>query len=125
MVQAASTMEAAPVVLTPASVEPVAAPVVTPATAMPVHTAPAGEHAPYPPQAADPIVIHKSVEQLRAERHTMLDLAGLALVETDAGKWRTAYEHSAQIVEPAHAPRSKRPAAVIDQGPLELVETRK
>lgn len=69
--------------------------------------------------------MRKSVEELQGERHAMLNSAGLALVETDAGKWRTAYEHAAGMVEPPRAPRVKRPAAVADHGPLELVETRK
>ena len=67
----------------------------------------------------------KAVEEVLAERSSMLNAAGLALVETDASKWRAAYDRSAQYVEPPRAPRVKRPAAVIDQGPLVLVETRK
>lgn len=69
--------------------------------------------------------MRKAVEELLAERSSMLDAAGLALVETDAGKWRAAYDRSAQYAEPPGAPRVKRPAPVIDQGPLVLVETRK
>lgn len=69
--------------------------------------------------------MRKAVEELLAERSSMLDAAGLALVETDAGKWRAACDHSAQYIEPPRAPRVKRPAPVIDQGPLVLVETRK
>ena len=69
--------------------------------------------------------MRKSVAELQSARHAMLDSAGLALVETNAGKWRAAYEHSAGIVEPPRAARVKRPAAVADHGALELVETRK
>ena len=86
---------------------------------------PAAMHTPSPPKAADPIVMRKSVEELHSERHAMLDSAGLALVETDASKWRAAYDRSAQYTEPPRAPRVKRPAPVIDHGPLVLVETRK
>ena len=81
--------------------------------------------APLPPTAAEPIVMRKSVDEMVAERSSMLDAAGLALVETDAGKWRAAYDRSAQYVEPPRAPRVKRAALVIDHGPLVLVETRK
>ena len=69
--------------------------------------------------------MRKAAEEVLAERSSMLDAAGLALVETNAGKWRAAYDRSAQYVEPPRAPRIKRLAPVIDQGPLELVETRK
>ena len=117
--------QAAPAAPVARSLEPVAAPLVTQAASAPAHTVPAETHTPYPPKSADPIVMRKSVEELHAERHTMLDSAGLALVETDAGKWRAAYDRSARYVEPPRAPRVKRPAVVIDHGPLVLVETRK
>ena len=77
------------------------------------------------PRDAAPIVMRKSIEVLLAERQSMLSAAGLALVETDAAKWRAAYDRAAQYVEPPRVPRAKRPAPVIDQGPLILVETRK
>ena len=105
-----------------ASVAPAAAPAVMQAATAP---APAAMQTPYPPRAADPIVMRKSIEELHSERHAMLDSAGLALVETDASKWRAAYDRSAQYTEPPRAPRVKRPAPVIDHGPLVLVETRK
>ena len=91
----------------------------------PAASAPAPVYTPMPPKAGEPIVMRKSVEETVAERSTMLDAAGLALVETDASKWRAAYDRSAQYVELPRAPRVKRPAAVIDHGPLVLVETRK
>ena len=69
--------------------------------------------------------MRKSVEEVLAERSSMLDAAGLALVETDAGKWRAAYDRAAQYAEPPRTPRIKRPAPVTDHGPLVLVETRK
>jgi hypothetical protein len=78
-----------------------------------------------PAQAAEPIVMRKPVEQLLAERQSMLDGAGLALVETDSQKWRAAYDRASSYVEPARTPRAPRPPAVQDQGPLQQVETRK
>ena len=101
------------------------APAAAPTAASTGASAPAPVTTPLPPKAVKPIVMRKSVEETVAERSSMLDAAGLALVETDASKWRAAYDRSAQYVEPAHAPRVKRPAAVIDHGPLVLVETRK
>ena len=80
---------------------------------------------PAPPRAAEPIVMRKSIDEMVAERRSMLESAGLALVETDASKWRAAYDRSAQYTEPPRSPRVKRPAPVIDHGPLLLVETRK
>ena len=55
----------------------------------------------------------------------MLSTAGLALVETDAQKWRQAYDRSSSYVEPPRAPRMIRPRPPAEQGPLILVETRK
>jgi len=95
----------------------VVAPVATPAP-MPVAS-------PRPPIAAEPIQMRKSVDEMLAERQAMLSAAGLALVETDAQKWRAAYDRSATYVEPPRTPRVRRPAPVIDHGPLILVETRK
>lgn len=80
---------------------------------------------PRPPVAAEPIRMKKSVDEMLAERQAMLDAAGLALVETDAQKWRAAYDRSAAYVEPPRVPRVRRPAPVVDHGPLILVETRK
>ena len=75
--------------------------------------------------AAEPILMRKPVEQLLAERQTMLDGAGLALVETDSQKWRAAYDRASSYVEPAAAPRLRRAPPALDHGPLEQVETRK
>ena len=97
-----------------------AAPAVPAAAATPAATA-----APAPAQAAEPIVIRKPVEQLLAERQSMLDGAGLALVETDSQKWRAAYDRASSYIEPARTPRVRRPAPALDQGPLQQIETRK
>lgn len=100
-----------------ASEVPVAVPVPTPVAAIAPVAAPAA--------AAEQIVMRKPVEQLLAERQTMLDGAGLALIETDAQKWRAAYDRASSFVAPAHAPRVRRAPAPMDRGPLQQVETRK
>ena len=98
----------------------------TASASMPV-AAIAAAPAPLPTPAAAPeqIVMRKPVEQLLAERQTMLDGAGLALVETDAQKWRAAYDRASTYVEPAHTPRVRRAPPPMDHGPLQQVETRK
>lgn len=78
-----------------------------------------------PPVAAEPIVPRKSAAEASAEREAMLQTAGLALVETDAQKWRTAYDHAASLVEPPRPPRVLRPLPPAEQGPLIQVETSK
>ena len=62
---------------------------------------------------------------MEAERLAMLAQAGLALVETDAQKWRHAYDRATSTVEPAQPKRTLRPPPPADQGPLVMVETRK
>ena len=80
---------------------------------------------PAPPVAAEPIRVRKSAAELEAGRVAMLAEAGLALVETDAQKWRAAYDRAAQIVEPVVPRRMPRPQPPIEQGPLHQVETRR
>lgn len=55
----------------------------------------------------------------------MLEAAGLALIETDAAKWRAAYDRAASIVETPPPPRVIRPRPPVDDGPLVQVETRR
>lgn len=69
--------------------------------------------------------MRKSAAEAAAERESMLQSAGLALVETDTQKWRAAYDRAASYVEPARPPRVLRPRAPMEQGPLIQVETRK
>ena len=111
--------EPAPAPEVQASEVPVAVPVPTPVAVIAPVPAPAAA------AAAEQIVMRKPVEQLLAERQTMLDGAGLALIETDAQKWRAAYDRASTFVEPAHAPRVRRAPAPMDSGPLQQVETRK
>ncbi len=51
--------------------------------------------------------------------------AGLEWVNSDAEKIRAAQEAIANEPPPQHVPRERKSAAVIDEGPLVLVETRK
>jgi ribonuclease E len=103
---------AAPVVPTelPKAVEPVveAAPIVVESApaAVPAAPAPAPE-----PVAADPVDLTESLEQ-----------AGLVMIETAAGKAMPA----AVVSEPAKPlGRKPKPAQVIAQEPLQMVETKR
>ncbi|MDE2452899.1 MAG: hypothetical protein KGL43_04840 [Burkholderiales bacterium] len=51
--------------------------------------------------------------------------AGLDWVHSDAERVRAVREAMAAMPAPIHVPRESRPALVIDEGPLVLVETRK
>ncbi|MBC8057356.1 MAG: hypothetical protein H7Y61_12345, partial [Rhizobiales bacterium] len=51
--------------------------------------------------------------------------AGLQWVNSDAEKIRAVQAAMAAEPAPAHLPRERKPAPVIDEGPLVLVETRK
>ncbi|WP_286746078.1 hypothetical protein [Aquabacterium sp. UBA2148] len=51
--------------------------------------------------------------------------AGLEWVNSDADKITAAQEAIANEPRPVHMPRERKPAVVLDEGPLVLVETRK
>ena len=74
---------------------------------------------------AEPIRVRKSAAELEAERLAMLEQAGLALVETDAQKWRHAYDRATSMTEAAAPKRLPRPTPPAEHGPLVMVETRK
>ena len=78
-----------------------------------------------PPVAAQPIVMRQNAAELANERGAMLSGAGLALIETDAQKWRIAYDRSSALVEPEPPKRTIRMRPPLEQGPLILVETRR
>ena len=112
---AAAAIEDASTELAPAQAPaPDPAPAVSPMS-MPVR----------PPQTVDPIRVRESGAELAAQQKMMLEQAGLAMVETDAQKWRGAYERAAAYVDPVRPPRLIRPRPPVEQGPLILVETRK
>ena len=104
----------APAPLSPAAVDPMPAVV---AVAPPVSVA--------PPVAAQPIVMRQNPAELANQRSAMLSGAGLALIETDAQKWRVAYERSSALVEPEPPKRTIRMRPPLEQVPLILVETRR
>ena len=53
------------------------------------------------------------------------EAAGLQWVGSDAQKIRDVQEAMANEPKPIHVPRERKPAVVIDEGPLVLVETKK
>jgi len=103
----------------------VAAPVV-PVAAVPVAAPaePVVAPAPAAPAAAAPIVVAPFVlptDSLQA----VAEAAGLQWVNSDAEKIRAVQEAMAATPAPVHVPRERKPTAVVDEGPLVLVETRK
>jgi ribonuclease E len=108
----------APAIVAQPAVVAVAEPVVQQAPAPAVIEAPAvGE--PVLASAAAPFILETTALAAVAES------AGLQWVNSDADKMRSAQEAMANEPKPVHVPRAIKPAAVIDEGPLMLVETRK
>ena len=60
-----------------------------------------------------------------AELQGIAQAAGLEWVNSDADKIRAVQEAIAREPRPVHVPRERKPAVVVDDGPLILVETRK
>lgn len=60
-----------------------------------------------------------------SELQGIAQAAGLEWVNSDADKIMAAQEAIASEPRPVHVPRERKPAVVIDDGPLVLVETRK
>ncbi|OGA84546.1 MAG: ribonuclease E [Burkholderiales bacterium RIFCSPHIGHO2_01_FULL_63_240] len=60
-----------------------------------------------------------------SELQGIAQAAGLEWVNSDADKILAAQEAIASEPRPVHVPRERKPAVVIDDGPLVLVETRK
>ena len=121
--QAASVEQAeaepeAPVIVAPPVMVAVAEPVVQPTPAPVVIAAPAVVE-PVVASATAPFVLETTALAAVAES------AGLQWVNSDADKMRSAQEAMANEPKPVHVPRAIKPAAVIDEGPLMLVETRK
>jgi ribonuclease E len=59
------------------------------------------------------------------ELQNIAEGAGLTWVNSDTDKIRAAQEAIAAEPKPAHVPRERPPLALVDEGPLVLVETRK
>lgn len=60
-----------------------------------------------------------------ASLHALAEEAGLSWVNSDPEKIQAAQEAIAREPKPVHVPRERKPAPVLDEGPLVLVETRK
>jgi len=83
--------------------------------------APAPALAPAAPVAVkvEPFVL--PIDSLQGVAHG----AGLEWVNSDADKIRAVQDAIAAEPKPVHVPRERKPAVVVDDGPLILVETRK
>ncbi len=79
---------------------------------------------PEPPRAAQPIRIEPYALPA-ADLRAIASAAGLEWVGSDADKVQAVQAAMAAEPQPAHVPREPRPVAVVDEGPLVLVETRK
>jgi ribonuclease E len=60
-----------------------------------------------------------------AELDTVANVAGMSWVQSDAQKVGAAQAALAEMPKPTHKPRTPKPMAVADDGPLVLVETKK
>ncbi len=115
------TPEAAAPVAQPQLVEaPAEAPVSRPIVAVEAPAAaPAPAPAPAPATVAAPYLLPMS------ELQGIAQAAGLEWVNSDADKIMAAQEAIASEPRAVHVPRERKPAVVLDEGPLILVETRK
>jgi ribonuclease E len=97
----------------------------------PAVVAPVAEVAPEavvqaPAQAAPAVVAAASAYVLQLdELAAVARSAGLEWINSDADKVRTVQDAIANTPVPVRQPREPRPVAVVDEGPLILVETRR
>jgi ribonuclease E len=77
-----------------------------------------------PPMAAEPIVVPVFALPID-ELATVASGAGLEWVNSDTDKVRAVQQAMAEAPKPIRVPREPKPVAVVDDGPLVLVETRK
>ncbi|KQW38210.1 Rne/Rng family ribonuclease [Rhizobacter sp. Root404] len=122
---------AEPVALAPAAIEPadmaaeVEAPVAAPAAAAPA-PAPAPAPTPMSASASAPVAAPVQAFVLPTDSlQAVAEAAGLQWVNSDADKVRAVQAAMASEPKPVHVPRERKPAIVVDDGPLVLVETRK
>jgi ribonuclease E len=102
-----------------------AAPVPAPAPVVPLMAAPVARELPAPAAiavAAPPVAPYQLPTDTLA---AIASDAGLQWVNSDADKIRAVQEAMASEPKPIHVPRQPKPAAVVDNGPLVLVETKK
>ena len=127
-VAAADMVETAPTMaLTmPAELAAPAAPVQAAAPARaPMQAAPPAVATPAVPVAAAEPARIKPFELPLTDLQALAAGAGLEWVGSDADKVSAAQAAIAATPKPAHVPREPRPAVVVDEGPLVLVETKK
>jgi ribonuclease E len=74
--------------------------------------------------APEPVRVAPFVLPL-SDLSALAQAAGLEWVNSDADKIRAVQEAIAAEPKPVHVPRERKPAVVLDEGPLILVETRK
>jgi ribonuclease E len=103
---------------------PVAAPMAAPVAAPVAAPMPAPVAAPVPAPAPAAMPVAAFVLPTTALT-TLASEAGLQWVHSDAEKILAVQAAMAAEPKPAHVPRQPRPAVVVDDGPLVLVETRK
>lgn len=108
------------------------APVIVAQPVMVAVAEPVVQQAPAPVVIEAPVVVELAVASTAAPfilettaLAAVAESAGLQWVNSDADKMRSAQEAMANEPKPVHMPRAIKPAAVIDEGPLMLVETRK
>ena len=95
-----------------------------PAAVTAARAAAINERLPEPRRAAQPIRVEPYALPA-ADLQAVASAAGLEWVASDADKVRAVQAAMAAEPKPAHVPREPRPVAVVDEGPLVLVETRK
>ncbi|TAK92701.1 MAG: Rne/Rng family ribonuclease [Aquabacterium sp.] len=91
------------------------------ASVAPAEPAPVAAQAPVAMAAPAPAPFILPISDLQA----IAQNAGLEWVNSDADKIRAVQEAIAAEPKPVHVPRERKPAVVLDEGPLILVETRK
>ena len=124
----AETPPAAP---TPLATAPVAAEppaIEEPAVVSAAYVAPVAAPAPVAPAVAAPPSVAAPVPAFVLpidSLQSVAESAGLQWVNSDVEKIRAVQAAMASEPAPVHVPRERKPAPVIDEGPLVLVETRK
>ncbi|WP_137919873.1 Rne/Rng family ribonuclease [Hydrogenophaga sp. 2FB] len=127
-VAAAEPAPVAPVIAVAAPVAAPAAPVAAPVAPRAQERAPAAPVAAAPVAAAAPVRGLPKVQPYALSINDMNQVAqasGLEWVNSNAEKVAQAQAAIAAEPKPVHVPREPKPAVVLDDGPLVLVETRK
>ena len=122
VVVAEPAASAAPDVVVSPTVEPVPAPAAAPAPVVAVEVAPVPQAAsvPTPPPVADPIIVPPALNPAPVDLTGSLQQAGLVMIETSSSAPRPA----ATFEPPQPLGRKPKPAAVIANEPLQMVETK-